>query len=350
MRGDFRAMMNMICGWLIALAAAAFSAFVFHAPLRIVYFMTHIDQCFKWLIAFLGLRGDKWIHNDQRGENRMNPVILYADGLPVELKSFHDLSFLGGYGRVFRVFDQMISGTLAFGIQNDKGRYFLKYAGAPVVNYLGNPDDAIDRLKNAAYLYETLSHPLLPNLADKAETEHGFLLVFPWIDGYPLGPLTDNYQQMRKLPVSDRLRMLDSFFSFHVLVSLNDYIAAGLTDNHLTIDYGDNTLYLNSIDDYAKMPVMNVRGRLPGSPWYLAPECYHTAASLDERVTIYAMGAAALTFLGNRQNPALSSWESSPALFHITMKALAEDPQRRFPSTEAFLTAWRQGIFDTPFI
>ena len=28
--------------------------------------MTRIDQTFKWLIAWLRLRGDKWIHNVTR--------------------------------------------------------------------------------------------------------------------------------------------------------------------------------------------------------------------------------------------------------------------------------------------
>lgn len=66
--GDNRFVMivDMVCGWLIVLPAAAVSAFVFRAPFHIVYLMTRIDQCFKWLIAFLRLRGDKWIHNVTR--------------------------------------------------------------------------------------------------------------------------------------------------------------------------------------------------------------------------------------------------------------------------------------------
>lgn len=285
-----------------------------------------------------------------KGRESVNSVTLYVDALPVELKSFHDLGFLHRYGRVFRVLDKMISGTLAFGVENEKGRFYLKYAGALPINYAGDPDVAINRLKNAARIYETLSHPLLPALIEKAETDRGFLMLFPWIDGYPVGPLADNYQRMRNLSASDRCRMLDSFFSFHVLVSRYDYIAAGLTDNNLTVRYRDNTLHLTGIDDYARMPVMNVRGRLPGSPWYLAPECYRTAASLDERVTVYAMGAAAFTFLGDRQTPALPSWELSPALFRIAKQALAEDREKRFASAEAFLNAWRHAILDTPFI
>lgn len=68
--GDSRfvAMVDSICGWLIVLPATALSAFVFRAPLPVVFLATRIDQCFKWIIAMLRLRGDKWIRNVTREE------------------------------------------------------------------------------------------------------------------------------------------------------------------------------------------------------------------------------------------------------------------------------------------
>lgn len=66
--GDSRFVMivDMICGWLVVLPVAALAAFRFHWPLAAIYFCTRIDQCFKWLIAFLRLRGNKWIKNVTR--------------------------------------------------------------------------------------------------------------------------------------------------------------------------------------------------------------------------------------------------------------------------------------------
>ena len=66
--GDSRfvAIVDMICGWLIVLPVTALAAFVFKAPLPIVFLCTRIDQCFKWIIAFLRLRGNKWIKNVTR--------------------------------------------------------------------------------------------------------------------------------------------------------------------------------------------------------------------------------------------------------------------------------------------
>ena len=69
--GDSRFVMlvDMICGWFIVLPLSALAAFVFHWPPAAVYLCTRIDQCFKWIIAFFRLRGDKWIRNVTRGEN-----------------------------------------------------------------------------------------------------------------------------------------------------------------------------------------------------------------------------------------------------------------------------------------
>ncbi|MGI6239592.1 MAG: MATE family efflux transporter [Christensenellales bacterium] len=67
--GDSRfvALVDMICGWFIVLPATFLAAIVFRAPLPVVFLMTRIDQCFKWIIAFFRLRGDKWIRNVTRG-------------------------------------------------------------------------------------------------------------------------------------------------------------------------------------------------------------------------------------------------------------------------------------------
>jgi len=57
---------DMICGWLVVLPLTFLAAFVFKWPLWAVFLMTRIDQCFKWIIAFIRLRGDKWIRNVTR--------------------------------------------------------------------------------------------------------------------------------------------------------------------------------------------------------------------------------------------------------------------------------------------
>ena len=72
--GDSRfvAIVDMICGWLIVLPMTLLAAFVFHWSLPMVFLCTRIDQCFKWIIAFFRLRGDKWIKNVTRKEANLS--------------------------------------------------------------------------------------------------------------------------------------------------------------------------------------------------------------------------------------------------------------------------------------
>lgn len=64
--GKFVFKVDMVCGWLIVLPLSALGAFVFGWPLPVIFLCLRIDQCFKWLIAFFRLRGDRWIRNVTR--------------------------------------------------------------------------------------------------------------------------------------------------------------------------------------------------------------------------------------------------------------------------------------------
>lgn len=65
--GKFVMKVDMICGWLIVLPLTFVAAFVLHLPLPVVYLCTRIDQCFKWIVAFIRLKGNKWIKNVTEG-------------------------------------------------------------------------------------------------------------------------------------------------------------------------------------------------------------------------------------------------------------------------------------------
>lgn len=54
---------DMISGWLVMLPLSFITAFVFKAPLPVIFIATRIDQCYKWIVALIRLRGNKWITN-----------------------------------------------------------------------------------------------------------------------------------------------------------------------------------------------------------------------------------------------------------------------------------------------
>ena len=68
--GKFVFKIDMICGWFIVLPILFLNAIVINWPpdyhMQIVFLSARIDQCFKWIIAFIRLRGDKWIRNVTR--------------------------------------------------------------------------------------------------------------------------------------------------------------------------------------------------------------------------------------------------------------------------------------------
>ena len=64
--GKFVMIVDIICGWLVVLPTSALAAFVFKVPHAWMFLFLRIDQCFKWIIAFIRLRGDKWIKNVTR--------------------------------------------------------------------------------------------------------------------------------------------------------------------------------------------------------------------------------------------------------------------------------------------
>ena len=61
--GKFLMKVDIVCGWLIVLPLAFLAGFIWTWPLWAVYLCTRIDQCFKWIVAFLRLRGNRWIKN-----------------------------------------------------------------------------------------------------------------------------------------------------------------------------------------------------------------------------------------------------------------------------------------------
>lgn len=270
------------------------------------------------------------------------------DGLPLRLKAAHDLSWTSRFGRVFCVFEQLISGHLGFGIEEGNKRYFIKYAGAPTLGYAGDPSHAVQKLRQADQVYQALSHRCLTQRLDAFETRQGFGLVFSWFPGFALAPMDIHMRRLRALPPGQRFGLFDGLAEFITLASERDYITAGIADQNILVDFDRERAIFCSVDHFLMMPVMNTRGRLPGSPWFLAPEAYVPCAQLDESVNVYQLGMLAHTFFGNRAAPSLKQWEATPQLYEVAMKACEQDPSQRYPEAADFLKAWRQGVMAIP--
>ena len=270
------------------------------------------------------------------------------DGLPIRLKAPHDLSWTSRFGRVFCVFDQLISGNLGLGIEDGAKRYFIKYAGAPTLNHAGDPAAAVRRLREADETYQLLAHPCLTRRLDAFQTREGYGIVFTWFPGFALAPLDIHMRRLRALRPGTRFRLFDGLADFIALASGKDYITAGIADQNILVDFDNERAIFSSVDHFLPMPVINARGRLPGSPWFLAPEAYAPCAKLEEATNVFQLGMLAHTFFGNRAAPSPSQWEATPELFAVASRACQPDLNRRYQAASDFLTAWRQGVMAIP--
>lgn len=272
-----------------------------------------------------------------------------VDGQQFQLKQPHDFVFLARLGRVFCVYDRLISGFLGFGLARADGRrIFVKYAGAQPTQYAGTPEDAVARLRQAAGHYDALAHPALNRKIAQFETLDGFGLVFEWFDGIPLAPLAEYFQRMRQMPLLQRCKMYDAFVDLNRLAEENTLIPSGLADAHFMVDFRDGTFMQTSVDQYVNAHDYSPARHLHGSPWYLAPEAYHPTGPMDETTAVYAMGAVAFSFFGCRYAGERAGWDAGDALYAVAAKATQTNRAQRYQSVAAYQQAWRQAILISP--
>jgi serine/threonine-protein kinase len=283
-------------------------------------------------------------------------VIQRVDGLCCQLKESHDLGWLRAYGQVFAVYDQQDSGNLCFGVTDGVERRFIKYAGARTVAYVGDPQEAVLRLRHAIPVYQELAHPVLVRLSEYGERGAGYAGVFEWavgeclhahwsFDRYP------KYQhsrspnvRFRQLPLADRLACLEAILSFHLVVATRGYVAIDFYDGSIMYDFVARRTTICDIDLYARRPYVNQTGRLWGSSRFMSPEEHEVGASIDEVTNVYTMGATAFELLGDNRDRSLAAWLAPEALWHVARRAVSTERHRRQQSIAALYDEWHSAL------
>ncbi len=278
------------------------------------------------------------------------PSRFSIDGITFQMRSFADLSWIKSYGTVFRVMDQLPSGNLCFGVDGPYGRLFIKYAGAQTALYGGKPEDAVQWLQYSARLYEKYLHACLIPMLTCGPVPGGFATVFPWQDAAPLRPFppTDRVRsRVRRMPLIHRLSMLDGVFDLHLALSAGGLVAVDFTDEHVLIDFDARRALVCDIDQYRQMPAFNTRGRMPGSPRFLAPEEYAMGDELKEDTTVYKLGALAFEIFGDNADRSPGAWSGPDKLYPVAARATRENRADRYPTVRLFLQSWRKAVSET---
>jgi serine/threonine-protein kinase len=280
-------------------------------------------------------------------------VTVNLDGVSLKLKDNHDLDWLRNLGNVFCVFDQQDSGNLNFGIKKDGKKYFVKYAGANTLEYAGNPQDAILRLKQAIPLYKEIKHPHLIELIDHFAVGNGYVGIFEWFDGKCLHPHwsfpppakynhpDSPYFQFKQLSIELRLDSLNTIFLFHMHVESRSHVAIDFYDGSILYDFRNNITKICDIDLYQKKPYINRMGRLWGSSRFMSPEEFELGAKIDERTNVFNMGAIAFGLIGGELDRSFSKWEAGKELFKVAIKAIDKNKDKRYSSVAEFYSAWQ---------
>jgi len=275
--------------------------------------------------------------------------IQWTDGIPYKLKAPFDFSFLSKYGKVFKVFDEQGSGNISFGVQDGTKRRFVKFAGAPMPNYIANRDSgaidaakAIEFLKAAVPLYTELAHPTLIKFVSAEEIDGGYAVVFEWEDAIGIEPKdSPDYMRFMQMPVEKKIRAFEDIVEFHAHVAAKGYIALDFYDGSILYDYEKDKVIICDIDLYQKSPFINADGLgIVGSARYVSPEECVNDAIMDEITNVYTMGATAFALFayGDRSPEA---WTLPPELFAVVKRAVSDERDDRQQSIVQFISEWR---------
>ncbi|SHM73502.1 serine/threonine protein kinase [Gracilibacillus kekensis] len=280
-------------------------------------------------------------------------VSLKINDISFKLKENHDFQWLENVGNVFCVFDQQDSGNISFGVKNNNGTFFVKYAGAKPTDFSGDPNEAVKRLMDAIPIYRKLEHSSLIQLVDQFPVANGYAAVFEWFAGECLHPHwlfsgkdkythpDSPYYRFKSLDINKRLYVLDKIFAFHTFVESQGYVAVDFYDGSILYDFKRDEVKICDIDFYRKSPSVNDLGDFWGSKRFKSPEEYQLGAPIDSITNVYNMGAIAFGLVGGEMDHSLHKWEAGDKLYKVAQKAVERNREDRYSTVKEFYEAWK---------
>ncbi|MEA3639201.1 MAG: serine/threonine-protein kinase [Lamprobacter sp.] len=215
------------------------------------------------------------------------------------------------------------------------------------------------RFEQEARVAARCLHPNLVTIFDCGEEQGTPYIVMEYVKGRPL----HDYRRATNLCLAASVHIVAQ-----VLDALQVAHAAGIV--HRDIKPG-NVLLLDDarvkLADFGIAKVQSTAltsfGAMIGTPNYMAPEQFN-GEPLDARCDIYATGVLLFELITGQRpfsgqsdaelmyhvlreappNPAELNSEVTPALADCVLRALAKDPEHRFPDAQAFATALTASI------
>ncbi|MFO0681398.1 MAG: serine/threonine-protein kinase [Sandaracinus sp.] len=229
------------------------------------------------------------------------------------------------------------------------------------------------RFEREARVLSKLEHPNIVHITDFGVVEGLTFIAMELLEGLTLEEVLDEAPVVPERALDIAAEVLEGLAYAHEqqvvhrdLKPANVFLCHGGRDGDPTkdsvklLDFG--LAKMLSDDDVAEDGTLTRRGRIVGTPAYMAPEQI-TGVSLDQRADVYAMGILLYELLADRR-PFLSERRSEllrahllepppplsvareglsvhPELEGLVMKALAKDPAARFANGREMLAAVR---------
>ena len=235
---------------------------------------------------------------------------------------------------------------------------------------LADDDKAVERLRREAELAMQLDHPNVCPILHVGETSEGFLfLVMPFLEGESLAQALDargTFGCAEGLPLLvDIARGLAHAHRVHILhrdLKPENVMLVPASDcppgrRAVVMDFG----LAKHMDAGAEVQKLTATGIVLGTPEFMSPEQVR-GQPLDDRSDLYAVGVLAfelftgeLPFTGRTpQDQMIARLKTAPrkmrsivpdfppALEAVILRTLASEPDRRYPTVDAFVEALSQ--------
>jgi len=271
--------------------------------------------------------------------------IVHIAGVPIHLKKPFDFSFIHQYGTVFKVVNNGDgSGNLCFGVENENGKRFVKFAGAPKEKFdICEIDEAVRWLKDAKQVYQDLAHKNLIKLIKSEAIGGGYANIFEWTDAECIGYLAPpTRQKFLNLPIEAKLQSFKDILDFHAHVAERGYVAIDFYADQIMYDFERGKTIICDIDFYQKSPYYGDKGPW-GSENFVSPEERIPGLRIDEITMVYTMGATAFCIFADYDR-SFEQWTLSKPLYHIAKKAVSNHRDMRQQSIRQFMHEWKMNI------
>ncbi len=253
-----------------------------------------------------------------------------------------ELAGTGGMSNVYRAFDSLLERRVAIKVLHERYSHDEEY---------------VERFRREAKAIARLSHPNIVTVIDRGEWEHHQFIVFEYVEGQTVKELVEG---QGPLPVRDALTLVREIAHGLAFAHEHGVVHRDVKPHNVIIDL-DGTAKVTDFGIARSLDRgegLTTTGTLLGTSDYIAPE-QATGRPVSERSDQYSLGVLLFELLTGEvpypsgslveaamrhaNDPIPSVRDSRPdvpvEVDELVRHAMRKQPEDRFASTSAFLTA-----------